>query len=181
MPLVESESLILKTYNLAEADKVVLLFTRDHGIVRGVAKGAKRLNSRFGSGLEPFSIVRVTYFEKEVLELVSIQNLELVESNFAVASNPAFLEKFAYLTDILTSSLPPHDPNETLYRMVTACIRTVSQDVSALESIALYFETWLLRLTGYLPRWSACYVCDRQFEENEPGGLGNNFELVCGR
>ena len=57
MPLIETESIILKTYNLAEADKIVLFLTRDHGVLRGVAKGAKRLKSRFGSGLEPFSIV----------------------------------------------------------------------------------------------------------------------------
>src|SRR5215813_3420311 len=115
MPVVETESLVLKTYDLAEADRIVLLFTRDHGIVRGVAKGAKRLKSRFGSGLEPFSVVRVTYFQKEVLELVSIQNIELINSYFSAASDPSFLEKFAYLIDILVSSVPPQDPNETLY------------------------------------------------------------------
>ena len=123
MPLIETESLVLKTYNLAEADKIVLLFTRDQGIVRGVAKGAKRLKSRFGSGLEPLSVVRATYFQKEVLELVSIQSIELLESNFSAASEPEFLEKFAYLIDILVGSVPPHDPNETLYRMVRAADR----------------------------------------------------------
>jgi len=111
MPLIETESLVLKTYNLAEADKIVLLLTRDHGIIRGVAKGAKRLKSRFGSALEPFSVARVSYFQKETLELVSIQKMELMESYFAAASNPEFLQKFSYLTDILVGSLPPHDPS----------------------------------------------------------------------
>ena len=54
MSLIETESIILRSYNLAEADKIVVLLTRDHGVVRGVAKGAKRLKSKFGSGLEPF-------------------------------------------------------------------------------------------------------------------------------
>jgi DNA repair protein RecO (recombination protein O) len=57
MPLVETESLILKSYSLAEADKIVVFLTQDQGLVRGVAKGAKRLKSRFGGALEPFSIV----------------------------------------------------------------------------------------------------------------------------
>ena len=70
MPLIETESLVLKSYNLAESDKIVVLLTREHGVVRGVAKGAKRLKSKFGSGLEPFSVVMATYFEKESSELV---------------------------------------------------------------------------------------------------------------
>ena len=179
MPLIETESLVLKTYNLAEADKIVLLFTRDQGIVRGVAKGAKRLKSRFGSGLEPLSVVRATYFQKEVLELVSIQSIELLESNFSAASEPEFLEKFAYLIDILVGSVPPHDPNETLYRMVRAAIHTAAEKPSAIAGVVFYFEVWLLRLTGYLPNWTRCGICKRPFEQNEVAGLGTNFELFC--
>src|SRR5437016_8295193 len=117
MPLIETESIVLKSYNLAEADRIVVLLTRDHGIVRGVAKGAKRLKSRFGSGLEPFSEVLATYFQKDNLELVSLQQTDLIRSNFAVAADPDFLQKFSYLADLLISVLPPHDPSETLYRM----------------------------------------------------------------
>ena len=64
MPLIETESLVIKSYGLAEADRIVVLLTQEHGMIRGVAKGAKRLKSKFGSGLEPFSVVKVEYFEK---------------------------------------------------------------------------------------------------------------------
>src|SRR5215211_5429436 len=101
MPLVESESLVLKSYSLAEADRIVVFFTRDHGIVRGVAKGAKRLKSRYGSSLEPFSTVNLTYFQKEDRELVSIQQVELLRSFFAHASDPESLSTFAYFADML--------------------------------------------------------------------------------
>ncbi len=78
MGLVETEGLILKTYSFAEADKIVVLLTQNEGLVRGVAKGAKRLKSKFGGGLEPFSIVQISYFQKEERELVSVRQLELV-------------------------------------------------------------------------------------------------------
>jgi DNA repair protein RecO (recombination protein O) len=181
MPLVETESLVLKTYNLAEADKIVLMLTRDHGIIRGVAKGAKRLKSRFGSALEPFSTVRVTYFQKETLELVSIQKMDLIESYFAAASDPDFLQKFSYLTDILVGSVPPQDPSETTYRMVSACLKAAVEHPLQLDAIGLYFEIWLLKLTGYLPQWKRCTECEREFGENEPAGLSVDQKLVCGR
>jgi DNA repair protein RecO (recombination protein O) len=181
MPLIETESLVLKTYNLAEADKIVLMLTRDHGIIRGVAKGAKRLKSRFGSSLEPFSTVRVTYFQKETLELVSIQKMDLIDSYFAAASDPDFLQKFSYLMDILISSVPPQDPSETIYRMVRACLSAAEEDPRKLDAIGFYFELWLLKLTGYLPQWHRCAECDREFGVNEPAGLGVDQNLVCGR
>jgi DNA repair protein RecO (recombination protein O) len=179
MALIETESLVLKSYNLAEADKIVVLLTRYHGIVRGVAKGAKRLKSKFGSGLEPFSVVHATYFQKEVLELVSIQKIDIIQSNFAAASSPDFLQKFSFLSDLLIAFLPPHDPNETLYRMAKACIDTVVADPESIQSVGVYFETWLLKLSGYLPDWGRCDQCGRSFDEREEVSVQANFHLLC--
>lgn len=180
MALIETESLVLKSYNLAEADKIVVLLTHDHGVVRGVAKGVKRLKSKFGSGLEPFSVVRATYFQKEGTELVSIQNVELVRSYFAAAGDPEFLQKFSYLAELLIIFSPPHDPNETLYRMAKVCLETAAADNSALLGIGVYFESWLLRLSGFLPEWVSCDQCGRVIGETETSNLASNFHLMCG-
>lgn len=179
MSLVESESLVIKTYNLAEADRIVVFLTREHGMIRGVAKGVKRLKSRFGSSLEPYSIVKLEYFQKDTVELVSIQKAELVQSNFAAASNPDFLQKFSYLGDLLITFSPPHDPNETLYRMVRACIETAAADPASLLGIGVYFELWLLRLAGYMPDWSKCDECGRMFDKIEDTSVRANFHLMC--
>ena len=179
MPLVETESLVLKSYNLAEADKIVVLLTRDHGVVRGVAKGAKRLKSKFGSGLEPFSVVNATYLQKENLELVSIQKIELMRSNFTAAGNPDFLQRFSYLADLLISFMPPHDPNEKLYRMAKACVETCADDFKTLTSIGVYFELWIVRLAGFMPDWSRCGECRRVLDEDEDANIQANFHLLC--
>ena len=179
MPLIETEGLVIKSYNLAEADRIVVFLTRDHGVVRGVAKGAKRLKSKFGSGLEPFSVVRLSYFQKDAVELVSIQKAELVTSYFASASDPDFLQKFSYLGDLLAAFSPPHDPNETLYRMALACLAVPSSGPGDLAAIGVYFELWLLRLSGYLPDWSRCDECKRVFDDIETADVRANFHLIC--
>ena len=181
MPLIESESLVLKTYNLAEADRIVVFFTRDHGVVRGVARGAKRLKSRFGSTLEPFSTVELTYFQKEDRELVSIQSIELLRSYFEQAAKPAFLETFSYIADLLLQFTPPNDPNETLFRMIRACLSAASDNENGFASIRLYFELWLLRLGGFLPDWSRCEDCKTPFVPQEVASLRSGFHLHCQR
>ncbi len=179
MPLIETESLIIKSYNLAEADRIVVFLTREHGMVRGVAKGAKRLKSQFGSALEPFSTVRLEYFQKDSVELVSIQRSELIRSFFAAAANPDFLQKFSYLGDLLVAFSPPHDPNETLYRMVKAAIETAAANAGNLLSVGVYFELWLLRLAGYMPDWSKCGECGRMFDDTEETNMSVDLRLKC--
>lgn len=179
MSLFETEGLILKTYSLSEADKIVLLFTEKFGVIRGVAKGAKRLKSRFGGSLEPFSIVRVGYFHKEERELVSIRQVELVKSYFSITSDPQTLQKFAYLSELLIEFAPPHDPNETLYRMTKVCFENASKNPENLAFIILYFEFWLLRLGGYLPNWESCNVCKKTFQPSETAFLQSGIHLSC--
>jgi DNA repair protein RecO (recombination protein O) len=179
MALVETESLVLKSFNLAEADKIVVFFSREHGVVRGVAKGAKRLNSKFGSALEPFTYARITYFQKEVLELVSLQRAEIIRSYFAAASDPDFLSQFSYLSDLLLAVSPPHDPNETLFRMVRSCLEASDMGPGVLPFVVLYFELWLLRLSGFSPDWSACDVCSRRLDVDENAALSATFHVVC--
>ena len=178
MSLTETEGLILKTYNLAEADKIVVLLTRDHGVVRGVAKGAKRLKSKFGSGLEPFSLINVSYLQKENIELVAIDKAEIIRSSFLAASEPEFLQKFSFLGDLVIAFMPPHDPNETLFRMVRSCIDAAG-GAGDLSAIGVYFQVWLLKLSGYMPDWRHCENCGRPLDEGEEAALLSNFHLSC--
>lgn len=181
MPLVETESLVLRSYDLAEADRIVVFFTRDHGIVRGVAKGAKRLKSRFGSTLEPFSTVNLAYFQKEERELVSVQNVELTCSRFDSAAAPEFLHTFSYLADLLIALVPPHDPSEVVYRMTRACLDAGSGNDQDLAGIRLYFELWLLRLGGYLPNWAGCSQCGVSLDGPDEAFLRSDSSLSCTR
>src|SRR6266478_1815125 len=70
MPARETEAIILKTFPLGEADRLVSFLGRASGRVRGVAAGARRVKNRYGSTLEVLSHVQIWYVEKETRELV---------------------------------------------------------------------------------------------------------------
>ena len=55
MPLYTADALVLRTYKLGEADRIVVFLTKDRGKKRGVAKGARRPRSRFMGALEPLT------------------------------------------------------------------------------------------------------------------------------
>lgn len=181
MSLIETESLVLKTYGLSEADRIVVFLTHDHGVIRGVAKGAKRLKSRFGSTLEPFSEVRLTYFQKDAVELVSIRDIELRRSGFHIAGNPMLLQRFAYLTELLLIFLPPHDPNEKVFRLVRECFRASASDNEEAAALTAYFEIWLLKLSGFMPNWKDCGQCGEAITDVGPCALLPDMHLSCSK
>ena len=71
MPTYSDEAVVLRTHDLAEADRIVTLLTRRHGKVRAVAKGVRRTSSKFGARLEPFSQVDLQLVEGRSLHIVA--------------------------------------------------------------------------------------------------------------
>ena len=179
MAVFETEALILRTYNLAEADKIVVCLSRSAGLIRGVAKGCRKLKNRFGASLEPFTLINLTYYEKEHQELVSFRQAEILKSRFKLSSNASILTGFSYMGDLLIDFSPPHQANDNLYRMALACFEAVSEIPDDLESVLRYFEVWLLKLEGFFPDLRSCASCQKIFNGEETIFLGNDLSIRC--
>ena len=180
MPLHTTEAYVLRTYALAEADKICIFMTRDMGKVRGVAHGARKMKSRFGSALEPFTQVSLTFFQKEGRELMSVSGCEIVRSQFHIAARSVeTATAFSYLAELLNEFLPDNEPNERLYRLVTATLEAIEQG-SDLGRVLRYFETWLLRLTGFFPDTAQCTACGETIAASEATFLTIEGAPRCG-
>lgn len=179
MGLVETEAIVLRVYPLAEADKIVVCLTRGAGVVRCVAKGAKRLKSRFGAGLEPFTLLNLSYYEKEGRELVTLRHTEIQRSYFKLSQRAETVAALSYLSELVLEFAPPHEPNEKLFRMVRATLEAVPEGADDLTPLLRYFEIWTLKLAGFLPELRRCALCERKLAEEETGYLNAEFKLRC--
>ena len=179
MPLYTAEALVLRTYKLGEADRIVVFLTRDRGKKRGVAPNARKSRKRFGAALEPFTLVRITYYQKENQELASINTAEILTSHFGLSSHAETLTGLAYMGDLVLEFSPPHHVNEKLYRMVKACLEAISQSPQDMPMILRYFEVWLLKLEGYLPDLRRCADCGSVFDEARVAFLASDLSFRC--
>jgi DNA repair protein RecO (recombination protein O) len=161
MGLVETEAVVLHTHKLAEADKIVVCMTEKAGLVRGVARGARRLKSRFGAGLEPFTHVQLTFFEKEARELVSIKGAEIIKSYFGAAKEVEALAALEYLAELVREFAPPHQADPKLFRMLRACVDALAEEPARTSALIPYCELWSLKLAGFLPDYRACAGCGK--------------------
>jgi DNA repair protein RecO (recombination protein O) len=162
MPARETEAIILKTFPLGEADRLVSFLGRSSGRVRGVASGARRLKNRYGSTLEVLSHVQIWYVEKETRELVRIQQAELLESFHKAQSNYGLSTGLAVISEIAELILPEHEVSEAMFRLILLATREVERTGDWALPLS-YFAFWTVRLGGWLPRFDRCAACGTPF------------------
>jgi len=179
MALVNTEAIVLRTYNLAEADRIALCLTRSSGLVRAVAKGARRMKSRFGAALEPFTLIKLAFYEKENRELVAVSSAEIIKSHFNLAAQVETSQVLAYMGELVAEFAPPHEANEKLFRMVAACVEALETSAGRADLVLRYFEVWLLRLAGLFPDVRFCADCGVRLGEGETANLDVEVKPHC--
>ena len=167
MPVYTSDALILRTYKLAEADRIVVFLTRDRGKKRGVAKGARRAKSRFTGALEALTRASVAYYERELRDLVRINYVEPQQSALAAVArgtqDASALSHAEYFAELIDEWAPEGHADERLYRLGASVIDALAAGAES-ERLARYFEFWLLRLQGVYPQLTACPECGGVFD-----------------
>lgn len=180
MPLRRTEATVLRSYRVGEADKLVVFFTRELGKLRGMAKGARRPRSRFGSSLEVGTEIELTFFEKEGRELVSVDRCDIIRSDFALLGDPVIACTLAYLADLVDAFAPEREPNAKLYRLFSAARGGLVGGMDPAVT-ACYFEAWLLRLGGLYPRRETCAACGEELVRKGARYLAGEHRLLCAR
>jgi DNA repair protein RecO len=141
-----TDALILRTYKLGESDRIVVFLTRDRGKKRGVAKNARQSRRRFGGALEPMTVGRVGYVERERRDLVRLEYVEVIRSPMDSADMDA-IGYVSYFAELIDEWAPENDANEPLFRLGASVVEAMGAGVP-IEPLARYFEHWLLRLQG---------------------------------
>ncbi len=180
MPLHESEAIILQSYALGEADRIVSFFSRGAGRLRGVAKGARRPKSRFGSTLERLSHIRIWYFERETRDLVRINQSELIESFMDAFRDYDAGVAFALFSEISEMVLPEREPLDAPFRLLLLVSKAIKQSIKPAVPLA-YFCLWTLKLAGWLPSLDTCGICGRSMVE-EAGYVAPSLDgIACAK
>ena len=153
-----TEGVVLRTYKLGEADRIIVLLTREHGQVRAVAKGVRRTSSMFGSRLEPFMAVDLLLARGRNLEVVT-QAQTKGAYGYGIASDygrytaaTAIAETAERLTDIGESG-------GSQYALVAGAFSALSRGLHPSE---LILDSYLLRAlatAGWAPSFTDCARC----------------------
>jgi DNA repair protein RecO (recombination protein O) len=178
MPARETEAIILKTFPLGEADRLVSFLGRTSGRMRGVAAGARRVKNRYGSTLQIMSHVQIWYVEKETRDLVRIQQCELLESLNKSQSDYALSTGLAAVSEVSELVLPEHEVAESMFRLILLTAREIERRAEWTLPLS-YFAFWTVRLGGWLPRFDQCASCGTPFGTGPAYHASWSPDLLC--
>ncbi len=180
MPLREAQAIVLRTYPLKEADKIVVFFTREYGKCRGVSRGARRLKNGFGGSLEPLSEIRVGFFERPRKDLVSIDRCDLESSMMHLAGGDmSRVLSLAYIAEVADRMLPEHEVNDASYRLLRLVLGKIREGLPVWLPLT-YYLYWMVRLGGFLPSLASCAGCGAAIAADQPAYYaGDGSGLRC--
>jgi DNA repair protein RecO (recombination protein O) len=155
---LEDEAHVLRTQELGDADLIVSLLAERHGRVRGVARAARRSRRRFGGALEPLTLVRAAWVEKEGRDLHRIEMLECRRSYAPMQAEPAVQAACAVLAELSDTFVREGEPSERFFKLIGASLDALERGCDVF-AVVRYVEFWTLRLHGLAPDLSTCSEC----------------------
>jgi DNA repair protein RecO (recombination protein O) len=155
MTLYRERGVVLRTYKLGEADRIVVFLTEGHGKVRAVAKGVRKTKSRFGSRLEPTSHAALLMYEGRELDVVT--QAESIEHHRHIREDLNRLAKATAVLEAVDQLAQEREPSSLLYRMVVGALRSLDERDSPLLLAGFYWK--LLAAEGVAPLVDACARC----------------------
>ncbi len=173
MATYRDQAVVLRTQKLGEADRIITLFTKEHGRIKAVAKGVRRTKSKFGARLEPTSFVDLQLYAGKSLDIVtevtSIENfgeaLSADYKNWTTANS--ILEAAERFTE------NEHEPALQQFNLVVGALRALAHGT---YDSSLILDAYLLRslsVAGFAPSMTNCSRCDKP-------GPHKYFSLVGG-
>jgi len=171
--LYRDTGIVLRTYKLGEADRILVILTAEHGKVRAVAKGVRKTKSRFGGRLEPLNHLNLLIYQGRG-ELDVVSQVDTIDSPAALLSDLDLLTQGLALVEAADLLALDRQPVPNLYRMLLGALRALEDRPSPLVVPGFYWK--LLAAEGVSPVLDECVICGEleplvAFDMNEGGVL----------
>jgi len=169
------QAFVLSTLDYGDSDRIVGLFTLEHGRIKAFARGARKSRKRFGPALEPFARIDVQARIKDGLS--SLQQADIISIYPAIRADLERIAHALYACELVDVITPEGHPLPRLYRLLAAYLDRLETE-PAVEGDRRFFEVNLLNILGYRPSLETCTRCDSPFEE-AGAWLQEGGETVC--
>ncbi len=166
MSLYRDNGVVLRTYKMGEADRIVVLLTEHHGKVRAVAKGVRRTSSKFGARLEPLSNVALLMWRGRG-ELEIVNQAEVIDHFRAVREDLSRMTQGLSMLESVDQLAQEAHPDPRLYSMLVGALRALADPGLEPALVPAAFFLKALVLEGASPVLEGCASCGRPDTEVE--------------
>ncbi|MDD5454754.1 MAG: DNA repair protein RecO [Candidatus Ratteibacteria bacterium] len=156
----QTEGIVLRSFDVRETSKLAVFYTRDFGVLKGLAKGARKKQKYFGSSLELFSYDYISFYKSRNGEVHLIGKCE--QKNFYAGIRENILKSTfaAYWMEIVQELI--RDKDEKLFDFLLSSLAYLEKEPVLSPLLLPFFELNLLKLAGYGPVLNYCVSCKKE-------------------
>ena len=162
--LYKTEGIVLKSMEFKEADKIVIIYTKDYGKITAIAKGVRKTKSKFGSSLEILTYSIFLFYKGRNLDIVS--QTEILESFFSTSKE---VIKFAFAVncvEVVNRLTEEREINIGLFNLLKEVLHYLKESNDP-KLLSLSFKWQTMSILGYRPSLNHCCRCNKSVEDQE--------------
>lgn len=146
--IIKTEAIVLRTIEYQESSIIATLFTREHGKIAVIAKGARKPKSKFSAYLVPGQMLEVIYYMKQSRQVQTLSDASYMEKldNLRVD-----LQKMALSTvtlELTSQLLHDHEVNEPLFEFLITMLPWMNRQDNVSRIMFPYIQIRLTQLLG---------------------------------
>ena len=162
MPSLSTNALVIRRSDYSEYDRMVTLFSPDHGRIDAIARGCRKPKSPLLNACEPFTSGAFLLYQKG--ERFSIEQCQISESFYELRTDYDRLQHGVYWLKLLDASVMPDVPMQDLFLITLRALAHLNYSDLPAELLTMAFEMHLMAQLGYAPRVDACQKCGRPID-----------------
>lgn len=171
-----TEGIVLRRHDLGETDRILTLYTRDHGKLKVVAKGIRKPSSRKAGHLELFMRSDLLIARGRSLDIVT--QAELIDAYPPLRTDLVRATYASHFIELLDAFTEEGDASLPLYRLLADGLGWLGETAD-LQRTARYYELRLLDLAGYRPELFDCAVCAEPVKPEDQFFSASDGGVVC--
>jgi len=153
----KTRGIVLKTFKLGEADKIITLITEAEGKIAAVAKGIRRTKSRFGARLEPFTNLNLIFYKGR--NLSTITSADIIKVYDGVTGELDRIDYGYAMLELVDKLSVEGQSDPRIYNMLAKSLDLLSRTDNGKRLVLSTFDIKLLAFSGFLPNINECTGC----------------------
>ena len=170
----------LKSYDFGEADKIVMMYSCDRGLIKCIAKGSKKPKGKLCGRMDMFVANNLLLTKGKSMD--SVSQAEIVNSFFHIRENTEKMFYSMYCAETIKNFGEENDENcGIIYNLLYSVLEKISNSRTEVEIIlaSLRFQLKVMQIMGYAPEFNTCNICNEKIENNYSKFSLENGGLIC--
>ncbi|MFR1671641.1 MAG: DNA repair protein RecO [Candidatus Gastranaerophilaceae bacterium] len=175
-----TDAINLKSYNLSEADKIIVMYSKEKGLIRGVAKGVKKPKSKLGARMDLLVANKLMLYKGKSLDRIC--QAEALNTFNKTRQNMDKIFYSMYITEVVNNFGVEDDPcSNEIYELLYKGLEKIANSVDKVEILiaVIKFQLKMMQISGFGIEFETCLCCGEPVKEDSMYFSSKMGGIVC--